>query len=76
MAEVLLDGVRLSVASSNCMKSSAMPFPAPASRPQIADYPLEQTSVELKRDLDERQAELDAARAANRDLTRALKQRV
>lgn len=36
---------------------------------------LEQRNVELTRALEERQAELDAARAANRDLTRALNQR-
>ena len=35
----------------------------------------EQTNVELTRALEERQGELDAARAANRDLTRALNQR-
>ncbi|MFC9227845.1 hypothetical protein ACFTZI_02590 [Streptomyces decoyicus] len=36
---------------------------------------LEQRAVELTRGLEERQAELDAARTANRDLTRALNQR-
>lgn len=36
---------------------------------------LEQTNTELKRTLEECQGELDAARAANRDLTRALNQR-
>jgi hypothetical protein len=36
---------------------------------------LEQHAVELARSLEERQAELDAARTANRDLTRALNQR-
>ncbi|MEV0000468.1 hypothetical protein [Streptomyces sp. NPDC050848] len=36
---------------------------------------LEQRNVELTRALDERQGELDASRAANRDLTRALNQR-
>ncbi|MEU8965251.1 hypothetical protein AB0C89_26570 [Streptomyces sp. NPDC048491] len=36
---------------------------------------LEQANVELGRMLEERQSELDAARAANRDLTRALNQR-
>lgn len=36
---------------------------------------LEQRNVELARALEERQGELDAARAANRDLTRALNQR-
>ncbi|MFD6179614.1 hypothetical protein [Streptomyces goshikiensis] len=36
---------------------------------------LEQRNVELTRALEERQTELDAARAANRDLTRALNQR-
>ncbi|MFD9419425.1 hypothetical protein ACFWC9_32630 [Streptomyces goshikiensis] len=35
----------------------------------------EQTNTELKRMLEECQGELDAARAANRDLTRALNQR-
>ncbi|MFE1873144.1 hypothetical protein ACFW9N_19925 [Streptomyces sp. NPDC059496] len=36
---------------------------------------LEQTNTELKRTLEECQGELDAARAAHRDLTRALNQR-
>ncbi|MFZ3493051.1 hypothetical protein ACODT5_07435 [Streptomyces sp. 5.8] len=36
---------------------------------------LEQRNIELTRALEERQAELDATRAANRDLTRALNQR-
>ncbi|MEU7039272.1 hypothetical protein ABZ958_37290 [Streptomyces sp. NPDC046237] len=36
---------------------------------------LEQTNAELKRTLEECQGELDAARYANRDLTRALNQR-
>ncbi|MEW2491013.1 hypothetical protein [Streptomyces sp. NPDC048411] len=36
---------------------------------------LEQRNVELTGALEEREAELDAARAANRDLTRALNQR-
>lgn len=36
---------------------------------------LEQSNVELTRALEERQAELEAARAANRDLTRALNQK-
>ncbi|MFI7179721.1 MULTISPECIES: hypothetical protein [Streptomyces] len=36
---------------------------------------IEQRNVELTRALEERQAELDAARAANRDLTLALNQR-
>ncbi|MEU9006279.1 hypothetical protein [Streptomyces sp. NPDC048551] len=36
---------------------------------------LEQRNVELTRVLEERDAELDAARAANRELTRALNQR-
>ncbi|MEU9110078.1 hypothetical protein AB0D54_38290 [Streptomyces xanthophaeus] len=36
---------------------------------------LEQTNAELKRTLEECQSELDAAPAANRDLTRALNQR-
>ncbi|MFJ8113088.1 hypothetical protein [Streptomyces sp. NPDC096132] len=36
---------------------------------------LEQRNIELAQALEERQAELDAARAANRDLTRALNQR-
>ncbi|WP_055600088.1 hypothetical protein [Streptomyces aureus] len=36
---------------------------------------LEQQNVELKRRLEEIQEELDAARAANRDLTRVLNQR-
>ncbi|MFD6936962.1 hypothetical protein ACFWAP_12565 [Streptomyces goshikiensis] len=36
---------------------------------------LEQRNVELTRALEERQAELDAARSANRELTRALNQR-
>ncbi|MFI1647290.1 hypothetical protein ACH4XT_10140 [Streptomyces avidinii] len=36
---------------------------------------LEQTNTELKRMLEDCQGELDAARAANRDLTRALNQR-
>ncbi|MFF5287348.1 hypothetical protein [Streptomyces sp. NPDC013171] len=36
---------------------------------------LEQSNVELTRTLEERQAELEAARAANRDLTRALNQK-
>ncbi|MFJ6390757.1 DUF6262 family protein [Streptomyces sp. NPDC091972] len=35
---------------------------------------LEQTNVELNGQLEERQAELDAARGANRELTRALNQ--
>ncbi|MFF7290207.1 DUF6262 family protein [Streptomyces griseorubiginosus] len=36
---------------------------------------LEQRNIELAQALEERQAELDAARAANRDLTRLLNQR-
>ncbi|WP_327380648.1 hypothetical protein [Streptomyces sp. NBC_01207] len=36
---------------------------------------LEQTNTELKRTPEECQGELDASRAANRDPTRALKQR-
>ncbi|MFF3015365.1 hypothetical protein [Streptomyces sp. NPDC057939] len=36
---------------------------------------LQQSNVELTRALEERQAELEAARAANRDLTRALNQK-
>ncbi|MFJ9824909.1 hypothetical protein ACIRSU_11090 [Streptomyces sp. NPDC101160] len=36
---------------------------------------LEQRTVDLERDLEERQSELEAARAANRELTRALNQR-
>ncbi len=36
---------------------------------------LEQRNIELTRALEDRQADLDAARAANRDLTRALNQR-
>jgi hypothetical protein len=36
---------------------------------------LEQQTVELTRTLEEREAELEAARAANRELTRALNQR-
>ncbi|MCX4960284.1 hypothetical protein [Streptomyces virginiae] len=36
---------------------------------------LEERNVELTRAMEERQAELGAARAANRDLTRALNQR-
>lgn len=36
---------------------------------------VEQRNVELTRALEEREAELDAARTANRDLTRALNQR-
>ncbi|MFD9571937.1 hypothetical protein ACFWBI_19025 [Streptomyces sp. NPDC059982] len=36
---------------------------------------LEQHNLELTRALKERQGELDAARAANRDLTRALNQK-
>ncbi|CAL9674378.1 hypothetical protein SUDANB105_07764 [Streptomyces sp. enrichment culture] len=36
---------------------------------------LEQRETELTRQLDDRQAELEAARAANRELTRALNQR-
>ncbi|XIE81646.1 hypothetical protein AB6O49_34795 [Streptomyces sp. SBR177] len=36
---------------------------------------LEQREIALTRQLDDRQAELDAARAANRELTRALNQR-
>ncbi|MEU1227739.1 hypothetical protein [Streptomyces sp. NPDC005828] len=36
---------------------------------------LEQREIELTRQIDDQQAELDAARAANRELTRALNQR-
>jgi enoyl reductase-like protein len=36
---------------------------------------LEQRTVDLSRDLKERQSELEAARAANRELTRALNHR-
>ncbi|MER6274140.1 hypothetical protein [Streptomyces sp900105755] len=36
---------------------------------------LEQRNIELAQALEERQAELDAARATNRDLTRVLTQR-
>ncbi|MFF3989882.1 hypothetical protein [Streptomyces sp. NPDC001601] len=36
---------------------------------------LEQRNIELAQALEQRQAELDAARAANRDLTRVLNQR-
>ncbi|MEU7205377.1 hypothetical protein [Streptomyces sp. NPDC045470] len=42
---------------------------------QAAITRLEQHNVELARALEEHQAELEAARAANRDLTRALNQR-
>ncbi|MFD7559915.1 hypothetical protein ACFV9E_36055 [Streptomyces sp. NPDC059835] len=42
---------------------------------QTAITRLEQSNTELKRTLEECQGELDAARAANRDLTLALNQR-
>ncbi|WP_234334036.1 hypothetical protein [Streptomyces viridochromogenes] len=51
-----------------------------AAAPDIAELQttiehLKQRNAELTQNLEERQAELDAARAANRDLTRALNQR-
>ncbi|AZP23009.1 hypothetical protein EJC51_47270 [Streptomyces aquilus] len=54
---------------------SGLSAPADIAELHAAVTHLEQRTVELSRDLEERQAELEAARAANRELTRALNQR-
>ncbi|WP_328778009.1 hypothetical protein OIE52_49730 [Streptomyces canus] len=56
-------------------RASGIAAPADVTELQALITPLEQHAVDLARFLDERQAEPDAARAANRDLTRALNQR-
>ncbi|WP_326617663.1 hypothetical protein OG863_09760 [Streptomyces decoyicus] len=56
-------------------RASGIGAPAEAEELHNQVARLEQRAVELTRALEERQAELDAARTANRDLTRALNQR-
>lgn len=56
-------------------KSSGLGAPGDVAELTLRITHLEQAHVELTKALEERQAELDAARAANRDLTRALNQR-
>jgi hypothetical protein len=55
--------------SRSCIRSSRRPSPSPISRNGA------QHNVELTARLEEREAELAAARAANRELTKALNQR-
>ncbi|MGV9245381.1 hypothetical protein [Streptomyces sp. NPDC003710] len=54
---------------------SELGTPADVAELQTAVSRLEQRQTELTRQLDDRQVELEAARAANRQLTRALNQR-
>ncbi|MEU3994154.1 hypothetical protein AB0F24_38500 [Streptomyces platensis] len=56
-------------------RESGLGAPGDVAELQATITRLEQRNTELIRALEERQAELDAARAANRDLTRALNQR-
>ncbi|MEV4450593.1 MULTISPECIES: hypothetical protein [Streptomyces] len=56
-------------------RASGMAAPTDVAELQTRITCLEQHTAELACALEERQAELDAARAANRDLTRALNQR-
>ncbi|MFF0143314.1 hypothetical protein ACFYRN_43820 [Streptomyces sp. NPDC005227] len=56
-------------------RASGMAAPTDVTELQARITHLEQHAVDLARSLDERQAELDAARATNRDLTRALNER-
>ncbi|MET9210103.1 MULTISPECIES: hypothetical protein [Streptomyces] len=56
-------------------RESGMGVPTDVAELQSTITRLEQRAVGLTRDLEERQAELEAARAANRELTRALNQR-
>lgn len=54
---------------------SGLGSPAGTEELQQTFIQLEQRNIELAQALEERQAELNAARAANRDLTRVLNQR-
>ncbi|MET8102172.1 hypothetical protein ABZV29_37945 [Streptomyces sp. NPDC005236] len=57
-------------------RASGIAAPTDVAELQARITYLEQHAVDLARSLEERQAELDAARAANRDLTRALNHQV
>ncbi|MFF3617085.1 hypothetical protein ACWD4F_06145 [Streptomyces aureus] len=63
------------VLGEDAWRASGIAAPADVTELQSRITHLEQRAVDLTRSLDDRQAELDAARAANRDLTRALNQR-
>ncbi|MGP4091226.1 hypothetical protein [Streptomyces sp. KR55] len=56
-------------------RESGLGAPADVEELQRTITRLEQQTVDLTASLEEREAELEAARAANRDLTRALNQR-
>ncbi|PVC81594.1 hypothetical protein DBP12_36890 [Streptomyces sp. CS014] len=56
-------------------RESGLGIPADIAEMQATIIRHEQRIVDLSRDLEERQTELEAARAANRELTRALNQR-
>ncbi|WP_234379101.1 hypothetical protein [Streptomyces sp. IGB124] len=61
--------------SERAWQESGLGVPADIADLQATITRLEQQAVELRRSLEDREAELEAARAANRDLTRALNQR-
>ncbi|MGP3945496.1 hypothetical protein [Streptomyces sp. 6N106] len=56
-------------------RESGLGTPADVEELRCTITRLEQRNVELASNLEEREAELEAARAANRELTRALNQR-